>query len=388
VPSYFQFEARVQRRIRELEAAGLRRRLQPPSGIDLSSNDYLGLANHSLLKRRMADAAIELGCGSTASRLLRGDRTAFSHVEARFAQFKSAEAALYFGSGYVANLAVLTTFMDRHDAVLTDERNHASIIDGIRLSRARRIKFRHCDVDHVSRLLERIPAGVQKFLVTESLFSMDGDFAPLQAYADLCRKTSTVLIVDEAHAVGIYGKSGSGYVEQTGAADDVFMTVNTAGKALGVAGAFAAGPSWAVDYLVQKARPFVFSTAPPPPVAATLDTSLSVIHGEPERRQRLLDRSRLLRGLLAEADVSTGRSESQIIPVLLGENERACAAAAELQRQGFDVRALRPPTVPPGTARLRISVNSELDESTLREFALAVGELAGIGSPSCSKASS
>jgi 8-amino-7-oxononanoate synthase len=358
-----EFERRIARHASELEAAGLRRRLRPPSGIDLSSNDYLGLATHPLLKERMAEAVLREGCGATASRLLRGNREGFTEVERRFADFKKSEASLYFGSGYTANLGVLATFIERHDLVFSDDQNHASIVDGIRLSRAKRIKFRHCDIDHLATQLKDVSASSQKFLVTESLFSMDGDFAPLEKYADICRETNTVLIVDEAHAVGIYGSRGSGLIEQTGIEDSVFLSVNTASKALGVVGAFVAGPEWAIDYLIQRARPFIFSTASPPPIAAALDASLTVIRQEPERRERLLKNSALLRSLLKE----TGNSP--IIPVVFGENERTLSVAAELQREGFDVRAIRPPTVPPGTARLRISVNVNLDEATLRRFA-------------------
>jgi 8-amino-7-oxononanoate synthase len=369
---YPQFERRVERHVRELENAGLRRSLAPPSGLDLSSNDYLGLSTHPLLKQRMAEAVWTEGCGATASRLLRGDRECFANVERRFADFKNSEAALYFGSGYAANLSVLGTFIERNDIVLSDDRNHASIIDGIRLSRAKRTKFPHCNVDRVAKLLREAPADRARFLITESLFSMDGDFAPLEDYAELCRETGTALIVDEAHAVGIYGKQGSGLVEQTGTAESVFITVNTAGKAMGVAGAFVAGPSWAIDYLIQRARPFIFSTAPPPCVAAALDASMTVIQREPERRERLLKHSALLRGLLGELGIQTGSSHSQIISVVLEDNDRASSVAENLQREGFDVRAIRPPTVPPGTARLRVSVNSTLEESALQRFARAL----------------
>jgi 8-amino-7-oxononanoate synthase len=372
VPGTAAFEERVRRRLVELEQAGLRRVLQPPSGIDLSSNDYLGLANHPRLKHRMADAVLEEGCGSTASRLLRGERAILSAVERRFASFKGMEASLYFGSGYAANLSVLTTFLERHDTVFTDAQNHASIIDGIRLSRAKRVKFRHCDLDDLARRIRAVPQDTQRFLITESLFSMDGDFAPLADYAQLCRETGTVLIVDEAHAVGIYGSRGSGWIEQTGCTDGVLLSIDTAGKALGVAGAFVSGPSWAIDYMIQRARPFMFSTAPPPPIAAALDASLSMIEEEPERRNRLLDLSATLRATLAELGINTGRSASQIIPIILGDNQRARAAAAELQNEGFDVRAIRPPAVAPGTARLRVSVNANLNEAILRRFADAV----------------
>lgn len=364
-----QLETRIARRIRELEAAGLRRSLRPPSGIDLSSNDYLGLSTHPLVKQRMAEAVMSEGCGSTASRLLRGDRELFRRVEKRFAEFKNTEAALYFNSGYTANLGVVTAVVDRHDLVFSDEYNHASLVDGIRLSRARRVKFPHCDVDRLARLLREAPPPAQKFLVTESLFSMDGDFAPLADYAELCSETGTALIVDEAHAVGVYGARGSGFIEQAGVSDHVLLSVNTAGKALGSAGAFVAGPAWVIDYLIQTARPFIFSTAAPPPIAAALEASLTVIETEPERRERVLKHSALLRSLLGEAGINTGGSRSQIIPVLLGDNTRACRAASELQAAGFDVRAIRPPAVPEGTARLRISVNAAVDEGALRAVA-------------------
>ena len=375
MPSFAQFEERIRSHIRELENTGLRRHLQPPSGIDLSSNDYLGLASHPLLKQKMAEAVLESGCGSTGSRLLRGDRAAFAAVESRFAAFKKTEASLYFGSGYTANIGVLGTFIERHDVVFTDSQNHASIVDGIRLSRAKRVKFRHCDIDDVARKVRAFPdnpIGAQKFLVTESLFSMDGDFAPLADYAQLCRETGTVLIVDEAHAVGVYGESGSGWIEHTRTGSEVFVSVDTAGKAMGVSGAFVSGPEWAVDYLIQRARPFMFSTAPPPALAAALDASLRVIEQEPERRRRLQELASFLRGVLVERGVDIGGSQSQIIPVILGENDRAKSVAAELEHEGFDVRAIRPPAVPPGTARLRVSVNALLDEVTLQRFASAL----------------
>jgi 8-amino-7-oxononanoate synthase len=386
VPSPAKFEERIRRHIHELETAGLRRRLQPPAGIDLSSNDYLGLASHSLLKQKMAEAVLDAGCGSTGSRLLRGERPAFAAVESRFAAFKKTESSLYFGSGYSANIGVLGTFIERHDIVLTDSQNHASIVDGIRLSRAKRVKFRHCDIDDLAgklRALSDSPSGTQKFLVTESLFSMDGDFAPLADYAQLCSETQTVLIVDEAHAVGVYGSNGSGWIEQTNTGSEVFVSVDPAGKALGVSGAFVSGPEWAVDYLIQRARPFMFSTAPPPALAAALDASLTVIKQEPERRRREQELAGFLRGLLAEKGIDIGRSQSQIIPILLGDNDRAKSIADELQREGFDVRAIRPPAVPAGTARLRVSVNALLDESTLQHFVSTLLKVA-----SCSMVSS
>lgn len=309
------------------------------------------------------------GCGSTGSRLLRGDRDAFAAVEARFASFKGAERALFLSSGYLANLAVLGTFAEPGDVVFSDERNHASLIDAVRLSRASKVVFPHNDVRALARLLEETPCAGERFVVVESLFSMDGDVAPLAAYAEMCRAAGAALIVDEAHAVGVYGARGTGLVEALDVAKSVFLSVNTAGKALGCSGAFVAGAAWAVEYMVQRARPFVFSTAPPPAVAPALEASLDVIDTEPERRRRLLTLSHYLRDALRSAGIRIPDDASQIVPVHIGENDAAVSVAASLQAGGFDVRAIRPPTVPPGTARLRVSLNVGLDEPTLDRFA-------------------
>jgi 8-amino-7-oxononanoate synthase len=348
-------EQRLRGHLAELERDGLIRRRRPPQGIDLSSNDYLGLATHPLIKERMAAAVCAMGAGSTGSRLLRGERDCFTVLEQRFAKFKGTERSLYFGSGYLANLAVLTTFPESGDTIFSDQRNHASLIDGARLSRAERVVFPHLQPGAV-------PDGA--FLVTESVFSMDGDIAPLAQYA----KLGAALIVDEAHAVGLYGDRGQGRIEEINAGDGVFVSVNPAGKALGVAGAFVAGPAWAIEYLEQRARPFIFSTAAPPAIAAALDASLDVIAAEPERRERVRFLAGYLRERLVEAGIAVPVGDSPIIPVIIGENERAVAVAAALQQAGFDVRAIRPPTVPAGTARLRISVNVGLSEEILDRF--------------------
>jgi 8-amino-7-oxononanoate synthase len=320
----------------------------------------------------MMEAVAREGCGSAGSRLLRGERECFAAIERSFAAFKGAERSLYFSSGYMANLAVLTSFPESGDVVYTDERNHASLIDGIRLSRARRIIFPHNDVNTLAQLLQEETCQGQKFLVTESLFSMDGDMAPLAEYAALCRSTGTALIVDEAHAVGIYGEHGSGLIEAAGIGDDVFVSINTAGKALGVSGAFVAGPVCAIDYLIQIARPFIFSTAAPPPVAAALDASLTLLASEPGRRETLRRRAAYLRERLSAAGIVIPAGSSQIIPIVIGENGPAVAVSRDLQEAGFDVRAIRPPTVSPGTARLRISVNVNLCEDVLDDFVAAL----------------
>lgn len=346
-----ELERRVRAHLAKIDEAGLRRTMQPPSGIDLSSNDYLGLATHPAIMHRMASAVTQWGAGSTGSRLLRGDRVAFQRIEKRFASFKGSERALYFSSGYLANLAVLTTFAESEDVVYSDALNHASLIDGVRLSRAKREVYPHASV----------PDASGAFVVTESVFSMDGDFAPLPRLANI----GANLIVDEAHAVGIYGKRGSGLLEETGVSP--FLSINTAGKALGVAGAFVCGPAWAIEYMVQKARPLIFSTAPPPAVADAIDASLDIIESQPERRERVRELALYLREKLEMPP-----SDSPIVPILVGENNHAVTLADSLQREGFDVRAIRPPTVPEGTARLRVSINVNLNERILTDFAAAL----------------
>jgi 8-amino-7-oxononanoate synthase len=370
-----------------LREAQLLRALRPPAGVDLSSNDYLGLSTHPLLKERLIDSIRRDGVGSTGSRLLRGHRDGFAAVERAFAFLKRTAASLYFSSGYLANIAVLTTFPEAGDVILSDELNHASLIDGMRLSRAKRAVFPHADAGRLAELIAEHRGAGQIFVVTESLFSMDGDVAPLKEYARLCREAGAALIVDEAHAVGVYGESGSGLIEEAGMADDVLVSVNTAGKALGVSGAFVAGPAWAVDYLIQRARPFIFSTAPPPSQAAALEASLAIVASEPERRERLLELSRDLRARLAAEQLPVSPGSSHIIPVVLGENDRALAVAASLQAQGFDVRAIRPPTVAPGTARLRIAVNTGLTDDIIQRFVAVLAD-AVRKQPGCSAVSS
>jgi 8-amino-7-oxononanoate synthase len=375
---------RVRERLQALREGRLERSLRPPSGIDFSSNDYLGLANHRSVIRAVVDAVERQGVGSTGSRLLRGDRESFAQIERRFAAFKGAERALYFSSGYLANLAVLTTFAEGGDVILSDSRNHASLIDAGRLSSARRIVFPHKDAGALAQLLGRPPSSGHTFVVTESLFSMDGDVPPLAEYADLCRRNRATLIVDEAHAVGIYGTRGSGLLEEYGIDAAGCVSINTAGKALGVSGAFVAGPAWAIDYLIQRARPFIFSTAAPPALAAAIGASLDVIAAEPDRRTQLMDRVKRLRAAMSAFGLPVPASFSQIVPVVIGENERALDAAAALQAQGFDVRAIRPPSVAPGTARLRISVNVTLTDDAIDTFARGISP----GSLSWSAASS
>jgi 8-amino-7-oxononanoate synthase len=397
--------------MRSLAEDGVLRTLRPPSGIDLSSNDYLGLAGDPRIKKAMITAVEREGVGSTGSRLLRGERDAFTALEERFARFKGTERSLFFSSGYLANLAVMTTFAEGEDLIVSDERNHASLIDGIRLSPARREIVAHNDVATVRRVLKAEAGGAgragkagearradeagkagkarragelgragERFVVVESVFSMDGDEAPLAAYADICAATGAHLIVDEAHAVGVYGTRGTGLIEEHGVADRVFLSINTAGKALGVGGAFLAGPAWAIDYVIQRARPFIFSTAAPPSMAAALDASLDIVETEPQRRALLRATAGTLRARLLTAGLPIGTGTSHIVPIFIGDNDAAVLVAEAMQADGFDVRAIRPPSVPPGTARLRVSVNVNLTGDLIDRFVLALASaLTGVG---------
>lgn len=349
---------------------GLRRELKPPpkKSVDLSSNDYLGLANHSKIKDAMCTEIEQNGCGATGSRLLRGERPVFTRLEEKFAAFKQTEKSLFFNSGYAANIGVLTTFLEPGDVVFSDELNHASIIDGLRLAKAARVVFPHNNVEVLQKLIDENQTAGQRFLIVESLFSMDGDFAPLKSYAKICAETNMNLIVDEAHAIGIYGENGSGLIEQFGIQENVFLSINTTGKALGISGASVAGKSWAIEYLIQRARSFIFSTAAPPSIAAGLIAALEIVQMEPERRLKLLDLSAFLRKLLVANEISVSPVNSQIIPIAIGASDRAVALASKLQNANFDVRAIRPPTVPPNTARLRVSLNSDLEKRDLANF--------------------
>jgi 8-amino-7-oxononanoate synthase len=364
---------RLVSRLDAWEREGLRRTLRPPSGIDLSSNDYLQLARHPEVCRAFASAVAREGSvGSTGSRLLRGERERFADLETRFATFKGAERALYFSSGYLANLAVLTALTEPEDVVFSDALNHASLIDGVRLSRADRVVFPHRDLDRLDDLLAHTPCRGVRFVVTESVFSMDGDVSPLHRFVSICQRYEAVPIVDEAHGVGIFGRRGTGVLEETAVDPTACVSINTAGKALGVAGAFVAGPSAVIDTLVQRARPFVFSTAPPPAVVDAIEASLTLVEREPERRIRVRALADRLRSRLSDRGVAVPDGDSQIVPIPVGDNARAVSVAARLADDGFDVRAIRPPSVPVGTARLRVSVNAGLDEPTVDRFASAV----------------
>ena len=362
------FQAESEQELDALDAQGQRRRLRLPQGIDLVSNDYLGLAGDARLIERMRAALGRLGAGAGGSRLLRGHHGYFDATETRLAAFGGSETALLFSSGYMANLGLLSTIMTRDDLVLSDALNHASLIDGVRMSGARKHVYAHLDLNAVERVLRTLRPK-RTFIVTESVFSMDGDLAPLRELADLAEAHGALLIVDEAHATGLYGIRGSGRVEELGLRERVLATVHTGGKALGSGGAWVCGSRVLCDTLLNRARSFIFSTAPLPVLTAALDTALEIVQAEPDRRADVHRKADLLRVTLRAGCVDCGASASPIVPVLVGRNDAAVDLQRRLLEAGFDARAIRPPTVPAGTARLRVTVRYPVSDEDLQRFA-------------------
>jgi 8-amino-7-oxononanoate synthase len=321
----------------------------------LCSNNYLGLANHPGLAAAAARAAAAYGVGAGASRLISGSLAIHRDLEARLARFKHTEAAVLFPTGYAANVGAITTLVGRGDAVFSDALNHASIIDGCRLSGAAVHVYPHADASALAALLARHPARRQ-LVVTDSVFSMDGDHAPLRAIVAIAAAADAMVMVDEAHATGVEGPTGAGLVEALGLGDAVTVQMGTLGKALGAAGAFVAGSSSLVDLLVNRARSLIYTTALPPPVVAAVDAALDVVEREPERRTRLATLSATLRARLAALGFELPPGEGPIIPIIAGTSERALAWSRGLLERGVFVQAIRPPTVPDGTARLRVTL--------------------------------
>lgn len=370
----------LERRLDGLEVAGARRSPRLASGIDFCSNDYLGFARDGGLARSISGRIAEVAEGdpaalfAPASRLLRGETSLHRRVEAAIARFKGTEAALIFPSGYQANVALLTSILGPDDRALSDELNHASLIDGLRLSGCRRCVIPHGDLAAFERALgDGVRAGGRSVVVVESLFSMDGDRAPLTHLADLCERHGALLVVDDAHAAGIFGdERGSGLVEANGLEHRVAASVTTFGKALAVSGACIAGSRTLIDWIVNRARPFIFSTAVSPVLLLALAASLDHLAERRGLAGVVRARAARLRRRLAEQGLDVEASDSPIVPVVLGSNERALAAAGKVRGHGFDVRAVRPPTVPPGTARLRLSVHADHSEAEIDALAAAI----------------
>jgi glycine C-acetyltransferase/8-amino-7-oxononanoate synthase len=378
----------IEARLHELRSLGLHRRTRLVSGpqgphvlldgkpvLLLCSNNYLGLADHPRVREAAADAATRWGVGAGASRLVSGTMTIHRRLEERLAEFKGREAALLFGSGYLANAGVVAALARPGDVVFSDELNHASIIDGCRLSRADVFVYDHCDPDHLAwGIAKAEDRGAA--IVTDAVFSMDGDVAPLADLVELAQRHRIRLIVDEAHGTGALGPGGRGALAEAGLADQADVIVGTLGKALGSYGAYVACDREMASYLVNAARTFIFSTAPPPPAVAGALAALDLLLAKPQMVDRLASNAAALRRALEAEGFDVRGSRTQIVPLVVGDAElavRTCEAALE---HGIFAQAIRPPTVPPMTSRLRLAAMATHSPQELRAAARALGQAA------------
>jgi glycine C-acetyltransferase/8-amino-7-oxononanoate synthase len=378
-----------EKRLDELAARHLTRRLTPlHSGVGpvvemagrqillLASNDYLGLAMHPEVIQAATEATQRFGAGAGASRLISGSLPPHQELESALAQFKGTEAALTFSSGYLANIGTIPALIGRDGLILADRLCHASLIDGCRLSAADFRIYRHNDISHLRSLLARRRRTRRTLIVTDGLFSMDGDLAPLPELSRLAQDYEADLYIDDAHGTGVMGLHGRGTAEHFGLDTQIPFQMGTLGKALGSSGAYLAGPSTLIRYLMNTSRSFIFTTAPPPSSAAAVTAALRVMQREPERRARLwANRERLFSGL-TQLGFSLSPSVSPIMPILVGNTETALSFAERLFTEGLYAPAIRPPTVPDATSRIRVTVTSEHRPSHI-DYALTAFQRAG-----------
>jgi glycine C-acetyltransferase/8-amino-7-oxononanoate synthase len=373
----------VSGRLEDLKELGLYRRMRTISGIQgphvildgrpvllLCSNNYLGLAGHPRVCEAAAEAALQLGAGSGASRLVSGTMEIHRRLEERLAAFKGTEAAVLFGSGYLANVGVVSALAARDEVVFSDELNHASIVDGCRLARAETFVYRHGDLEHLEWALEETGADERGgVIVTDSVFSMDGDIAPLEELVELARYYGLRIVVDEAHATGCVGPGGRGAVAAAGLEQEIDVIIGTLGKALGSYGAYAACSVEMAQFLINTARPLIFSTAPAPPVVAAALAALELLEGEPERVERLQSNAATLRDALEAEGFDISGPPTHIVPLIVGEAEAAMTMCERAIERGVFAQAIRPPTVPDGTSRLRLAVMASHTPGELRKAA-------------------
>jgi 8-amino-7-oxononanoate synthase len=366
---------RIDKELGSLRERAQLRSLEHPAGIDLCSNDYLGLASDARLKQAVAESIAQAeAVGSTGSRLLSGNAREWERLESQFAHFAGTESALYFGSGYAANVGLLSSILaSPGDVVFSDALNHASLIDGIRLSRATKVIYPHGDIAFLENALrEHASATGARVIVSESVFSMEGDIAPLDSLLRLARDYNAELVLDEAHATGVAGPRGRGIAMLRDATGEALAIVHTCGKALASAGAFVCCSEMLKQYLVNRARTFIFSTAMPPYFAGQIRAALDLAIEADRERAHLRAISDLLREQLTRAGIGFGTSQTQIVPVLCGTNEAALHVASALQESGFAVRAIRPPTVPEGTARVRLSLTAKITREDVMRLSEAL----------------
>ena len=375
ITDFVDYELRVQNKTGLLRSLfpleGLQRGVIKANGktlVDFSSNDYLGLAGHPTLIEGAKKAMEKWGAGARASRLMSGDLEIHHRLESAIAALKGKEASLIFGSGYLANAGIIPALCGRDDVIYSDRLNHASIVDGVLLSRARFYRFRHNDLNHLEDLLKNHRSRYRKALiVVESVYSMDGDQAPVSGLLELRGRYGAMLMIDEAHATGVFGTKGEGIISQTGA-DAVDVILGTFGKALGGYGAFVAVSNRMKQFFLNRARTFIFSTALPPAVIGANLAAVKLLEEEPERRSRVCELASELRQALKEDLGLNTPSESQIVPVMVGDSQSALSLAESLRDAGFFVKAIRPPTVPEGTARIRLSVTANHGAGDLRRL--------------------
>ncbi len=335
----------------------------------LCSNNYLGFAEHARVREAAADAAFRWGVGAGASRLVSGTMTIHEQLERRLAEFVGSEACVLFGSGYLANVGVVSALAPAGSTVFSDALNHASIIDGCRLAGAQTFIYEHCDLDHLAWGLRRAGGGL---VVTDAVFSMDGDVAPLAAIAELAERHGARVVVDEAHAIGALGPGGRGAVAEAGLEGSVDVVIGTLGKTLGSYGAFVCASPVVVDYLVNRARTLIFSTAPSPPAIAGALAALELLSEQPRRVEKLLANAAAMRAELLGAGVPVGDGRTQILPLIVGAADTAVALSAAALEQGAFVQAIRPPSVAEGSSRLRLTVMASHTASDLRRGAAAI----------------
>lgn len=363
------FIHKLARGIQDRRDAQLLRTLELPAGIDFTSNDYLGFCTDPILRKSLVSSIEDYGTGSGASRLLRGNHAVHVEAEKKLAAFSGREAALLFSSGFATNVGLFAALTQPGDVIFSDALNHASIIDGMRLSKAQRIVFKHQDLHDLEEKISSSECSGQRFIITEGVFSMDGDVSNLREIIDLADRYEALVIVDEAHSTGLYGPRGSGIVERDKLETRVLCSMHTGGKALGVGGAWIAADDVLITHLINHSRSFIYSTAPVPALAQGLTAALEHLANNHDRIAALHQRASFLRSQLKEVGINTLTSNSHIIPVLIGDNHQALQVAEGMRNAGYDVRAVRPPTVPAGTARLRLTVRATMEESMLLKFA-------------------
>jgi glycine C-acetyltransferase/8-amino-7-oxononanoate synthase len=339
----------------------------------LCSNNYLGLADHPRVREAAAEAAMRWGVGTGGSRLTSGTMTIHRRLEERLAEFKRRQAALLFGSGFLANAGVIAALARPGDVVFSDELNHASIIDGCRLSRAEVFVYDHLDVDHLAWGIARAE-GRGALIITDSVFSMDGDVAPVAEIVELAQRRRIRVLVDEAHATGALGPGGRGALAEAGLEDQADVIVGTLGKALGSYGAYVACDRQMAEYLLNAARTFVFSTAPPPPAVAGALAALTLLEQRPELVARVKSNAAALRGELRREGFDLGDARTQIVPIVIGEAALTASVCELALERGVFAQAIRPPTVPPMTARLRLAVMASHRAEELKAAARILAE--------------